>query len=202
MVPTPEQDSRICLSGCIWSASRSCQTDCLFAAASLLAVAMAGASGWRRGERPHGGREGGIPTPRTRRRSGEPRRAAEAASRRLPEVDGRRNPDRGWTVFQIPSTTWVPDSRGIRHVRSRSGVIAQAATLSSSSVVRLGGALLEAETPRRRCSGSVASVHRSTARENSPLHHSRQARPIRRPGQAGREIGRPAGFSRCTRPPA
>ena len=73
-------------------------------------VAPWGEAAWRNGRR--------YTTPRTRRRSGEPRRAVEAASRRRPGVDGRRNLDRGWTVYEIPSSPWVPVSRRIRHVRS------------------------------------------------------------------------------------
>ena len=50
-----------------------------------------------------------------RRRSGEPRRAAEAA---YPCNNQGRNTDRGWTVFQI--VVDVPSSRRIEHVRFRS----------------------------------------------------------------------------------
>jgi len=47
-----------------------------------------------------------------RRRSGEPRHAAEAAPRRRPGADGEPIADRGWTVFQIPSAPWVLPSVG------------------------------------------------------------------------------------------
>ena len=43
-------------------------------------------------------------SPALGRRSGEARHAAEAASRRRPRADGEPNADRGWTVFEIPST--------------------------------------------------------------------------------------------------
>jgi len=178
MVPTSEQDSRICLSGCTWRASRSCRT--LLVAASFLQ------SGWRRGERSHGGREGGT---RLLGRGGAP--ASHGVRWRRRRGDGQ-----GWTVGEISTgggryMKYRPAPGSLSAVGSgtcgRSGM-SQATTLSSSSRRECwvtGGALLEPggrRTPRRRC--SVASVRRSTARETSPLHRcERHARRLASPDQ-------------------
>ena len=71
--------------------------------------------------------------------------------------------------------------------------------VSSQGGAGAGWRLAGGRTPRRRCLNSVASVRRPTEWETPPLHHSRQrqGRPMNWPGQAGREIGRSAGFGRC-----
>jgi len=60
------------------------------------------------------GGEGGNQLPAPQRLSGEPRQ-------RPPGADGTRNPDRGWTVFQTPSTPLFTLGRWMEHVRLRSG---------------------------------------------------------------------------------
>ena len=80
------------------------------------------------------------------------------ASRSRPGVDGKLDADRGWTVFQIPSTPWVPSSRSIGPVRSGSGGV----RTRRHSVVVLGhlfgrrGSWVRGETAERRGGGAQA----------------------------------------------
>jgi len=134
--------------------------------------------------------------------------ASHGVRRRRRHDDGK-----GWTVGEIPtwggrylkyrpppgslsavgSGTCGPD-RALCCTGSDSDVL-----VSSQGGAGAGWRLAGGRTPRRRCLNSVASVRRPTEWETPPLHHSRQrqARPINWPGQAGREIGRSAGFGRC-----
>jgi len=82
-------------------------------------------------------------------------------------ADGKTNADRGWTVFQIPSTPLVPAVRWIEHVRSRSTKVCTGKGLGRhphlpASARELRWRYTGGPTARRRCSAaaSAASVHR------------------------------------------
>ena len=85
-------------------------------------------------------------------RSGEARHAAEAASRRRPRADGEPNADRGWTVFEIPSTPGSLPAVGSRSCVPHHAGSAQSGMRSSSPspVASPGSARELGVVPHRR----------------------------------------------------